>query len=463
MFSNLNPHQTMKQILITFIASLALLLSGQTSQAQVTISLSTSASELPMVLPGDEIDPTPDEPLTAAAKKKLAKKKKLRALVKDHFTTSVSLSNRSKQPIEFAYDSAEGAKCHFYITLTDADGNLYWESPSPVEEVDNPVSALRYSLEDEEEYTEEEPIICTLPAGKAWRSSVRVPLVIEDSPLYPGTYIITASAGSFSASAQFIITPPAEESVTGSIDGCVLLGERDANGEPIAKSWTPGAGFSVQVSEVREDDQFHYREPFFWEGTTDEKGLFKLTAPVGHYYISAEGPNGDDWVWAELEVDVADGVRTKAVIRILPELGPREPQDDTGVNGTVKLADGSAASGWSVSVHETSVAEGSARPPFQEDTSTDEEGAFSINTPDGTYQVTAMRGFHWFDDYEGDCDFPLAGKVSSFYFPHPRVEIVTGTVTVTAGSFSAIELKVSTHEGALPPIVVEGTAKPSLR
>ena len=109
-----------------------------------------------MVLPGDEIDPTPDEPLTAAAKKKLAKKKRLRALVKDHFVTAVSLSNRSKNPIEFAYDSQEGAKCHFYITLSDQDGNVYWESPSPVEEVDNPVSALRTRLnadgEEEENY-----------------------------------------------------------------------------------------------------------------------------------------------------------------------------------------------------------------------------------------------------------------------------------------------------------------------
>lgn len=461
----------MKQTLITVVAFLALLLSGQKSQAQVTISLSTSASELPMVLPGDEIDPTPDEPLTAAAKKKLAKKKRLRALVKDHFVTAVSLSNRSKNPIEFAYDSQEGAKCHFYITLSDQDGNVYWESPSPVEEVDNPVSALRTRLNadgEEEENYEEEQIICTLPAGKTWRSSVSVPLVIEDSPLYPGTYIITASAGSFSASAQFIVTPPAEESATGSMDGCVLLGERDKNGEPIAKAWTPGAGFYVQVSESWDDNAIHFREPFYWEGTTDENGMFKLTPPVGHYYISAEGPNGDDWVWGELEVDVADGVKTKAVIRILPELGPREPQEDTGVNGTVKFADGTAAAGWNVSVLETSLAEGSARPPFEEDTTTDEEGAFSINTPDGTYQVTAMRGYSWFDDYEGDCMFPFAGATVSRmaggnYFPRPKFEIATGTVTVTAGRFSAIELKVSTNAGPLPPIVVEGTVKPSLR
>ncbi len=437
----------MKHLFTSLLASLALILGSPSTHAQVTISLSTSASELPMVLPDDEIDTTPDEPLTAAAKKARAKQKRLRAKVKDHFITSIALSNRSKTAIDFEYHSAEEAKFHFYLCVTDLDGNIYWEAPSLGEEVDNPpVVAARVagSLDDEGDWEPEpEPVVVSLNAGKSWRSTVSVPVVIDGTPLYPGTYIITASAGTFSASAQFKIAPPIEESITATLCGHVLLGERDANGDPIESAWKAGEGFEIQVSEIREDDQHIWREPFYWSGTTNSAGKYNVTAPIGRYYISASGPNGDDWVWGEIEVTLTDGGNTKADIRILSELGPREPLDDTGVNGTVLTASGEAAANWSLYISETGGASASQRPPFAEDTSTDEDGRFSINTPDGTFEIIAMRSNLICIGY------PTAyedGGFSPYHsFPRPTFEIATGTVTVTAGHYSAIQLKAASQ------------------
>ncbi len=394
------------RIFSAIFSVLALCMVAPRASAQVTISLSTSASELPMFVPGSTVDETPDPTLSAAKRatkaKALAKHRRRLTALRNHFVASVSLANRGSKAIEFTYDSPALAASHFYFTLTGEDGTTYWEAPQDsVDENGDPILAP-----DTDGDGEPDPIVAQLGAAGSWKQTVNVPLVIDGQPLLPGVYSFNASAGDYSATTRIEILPPIEETVTGTIAGKVTLGGRDASGNDDPGVSTPAVGYDVEVSEIRDDSATIYRQVFYWSGQTNKSGAFKISPPVGTYSVVVSGEDADgNWLSADTQVVVTEGMESAANLRILAPLGPREALENTGIHGVVTNADGTPAANRSVNIMEI-MAEGSDRPAFTNYATTDEKGAFTANTPDGSFTVSVGWG--------GGCwDYPPVVALSS--------------------------------------------------
>lgn len=443
------------RFLYALLVLLALCLPAIRATAQTTISLSISASELPMFVPGSTVDETPDPTFTAARRalraKAIAKRKRMLAALKNHFVASVSLANRGTKAIEFTYDSPAIAATHFIFTLTGEDGATYWQTPEEVVNENGDAEIASGTDGD----GNSDPIVATLGAAARWKRTVNVPIVINDQPLLPGVYFLGASAGDYSATTRFEILPPIEETLTGTIVGKVTLAGRDASGNEAPGVSTPAADFYVEVSEIRDGTKTIYRKEFYWSGQTNKSGAFKLSPPVGTYNVSVSGEDADgNWLYADTQVVVTEGMESVANIRILPPLGPREALPDTGIKGIVTNADGTPAAGRSVAIYEVLSGDGD-RPAFSAYAMTDEHGAFSAGTPDGTFTVSVGWPFYW------DCTPPpevhimsvstVASSDSAIYRPWFGGGSASSTVIVQAGQYAetALTLTKNTWPGPI--------------
>lgn len=204
---------------------------------------------------------------------------------KDCFVASVSLSNRSRAPIPFRFNDT-GPRWTFRIL--DSEDRELWKSDAGL------VSAQM--IRDE-----------ALGAGKSWKRSVRIPLVIYDVPLAPGHYTVQAFLNadkSVSATSAFEIVPRVEP--TTGIKGTVSIPIYGlTQPTPSATSPTtlpdyvripilipavigkePMAGTRVQIRQI---DPPAGKAPFTWSGFTDTQGKFMVSTPPGTFNVWVVG------------------------------------------------------------------------------------------------------------------------------------------------------------------------------
>jgi len=324
---------------------------------------------------------------------------------KESFPASVVLQNRSRTPIPFTFNDA-GPRWTFRII--GAEDTVLWTSNSDV-------ATPQIVVGDE------------LGAGERWKSTIRIPLVIDDVPLAPGVYtlqsFLNADKAITATSVFEVVAPPLG---TTGIKGAVNRWNTsvgDGSWPQIGVSYgTPIAGARVTVTEIlpavgqiRVANDGRVRAPFFWSGTTDALGKFQVSTPPGSYRVA---------VWDKVEtvqVGVSPGIEVTQTLTGAP-LGtqaisvqqgsfsnvyflipsPVPPTITQGIKGKVSRAiltnedveltpTLEFKTVWSlrfgVSIQQIETPENTV--PFTWTGTTDFFGNFQVATPPGKFRVTA--------------------------------------------------------------------------
>lgn len=205
---------------------------------------------------------------------------------KNCFVASVSLSNRGRAPLPFRFNDA-GQRWTFRVL--DSEDRELWKS-------DGDLASAQF-IRDE-----------LLGAGKAWKRSVRIPLVVYDVPLAAGLYTVQAFLNadkSVSAASTFEIVP--RLAPTTGIKGTVSIPIYGKIAEPPPRvidptnPWdylnvsipmppvigkAPMVGSWVQITQI---DTPAGETPFKWSGLTDTQGKFMVSTPPGKFSVYAMG------------------------------------------------------------------------------------------------------------------------------------------------------------------------------
>jgi hypothetical protein len=180
------------------------------------------------------------------------------------FTACVSLTNRSREPIPFTFNDA-GPRWIFRIV--DSEDHELWRS-------DSDVVSVQVLTDDK------------LGAGKTWKQTARIPLIIDGAPLVPAVYTLQAFLNadkSVSATSVFeVVTDPL---LNTGIKGLVLkqIAPPDGTLGPITE--VPAAGLQVRVTEI--PPPFVRKSfVFTWIGYTNAEGRFTVNTPPGRFQVS---------------------------------------------------------------------------------------------------------------------------------------------------------------------------------
>ncbi len=354
-------------------------------------------------------------------------------IVADSFAACAVLQNRSRDGITFDFPNAGAAERKFKFRVFDSEGEQVWESDADV------VSPEVVTTE-------------TLLRGARWKRVIRIPLVIDGTPLPPGAYSLQATLEADKqpgAAVPFeVVEPPKPDPTvenTG-IAGKVVVVDGDVE--------SPAAGATVLVQQIIPQGVRLDHPPFNWSGHTDDAGAFKTKTPPGRYKVVAkyfragqvrEGVDAptNTVLTAVAEVTVEAGVFSEVVLKLKAPVPPPPPPPPTeqGIAGKVLLVNGeveSPAAGASVLVQQI-VPDGGqlAHRPFTWEGKTDAEGGFKVRTPPGRYKVVARLQV----PPTHEAANALVGTVLT----------ATAEVGVEAGHFSEVVLKLSAPPPPPPP------------
>jgi hypothetical protein len=338
-----------------------------------------------------------------------------------NFGASVCLSNRSRAAIPFNFNDA-GPRWTFRIL--DAADQEVWNSNSGV-------ATPQVITED------------VLGAGKSWKMSGSIPLVIEGTPLVPGTYTLQAflNADKSVSATSFFEVVPRPGSTTGGNTGIsgLVLKQVGVAGGGVEEAPAPGirvlvANISTSVIGARQN----------WILTTDSEGRFSLNTPPGRYRVSAHRPvqNGPLIFTggspnASAEVVVEAGAVTDVTLRMVAQ----------GIKGTVRAVNFTvilpttqgnvitlpAPPMFQYKVRVTQIDVPPGVTPFEWSGNADASGNFEVPTPAGKFNVFGER--------------VLAPGVTTFVAVPPATDLEV--VTVAADTVATVNLFLQTQ----PPVV----------
>jgi hypothetical protein len=181
------------------------------------------------------------------------------------FAACVSLTNRSREAIRFEFNDG-GSRWVFRIL--DSEDHEVWRS-------DSDIVSPQVIVDD------------MLGAGKTWKQTVRIPLVIDGTALAVGVYTLQAYLNADKAvSATSVFEVVADPSLTTGIKGLVLkqIAPPDGTLGPITE--VPAAGVQVRVTEILDPLALVRRLPFTWAGYTNAEGRFTVNTPPGRFQVS---------------------------------------------------------------------------------------------------------------------------------------------------------------------------------
>jgi hypothetical protein len=368
------------------------------------------------------------------------------------FTACVSLTNRSREAIPFTFNDA-GPRWIFRIV--DSEDREVWRSGSDI--------ASPQVLTDDK-----------LGAGKTWKQTARIPLVIDGNALAAGIYTLQAYLNAdkaVSATSVFEVVAPLLKS---GIKGLVLkqIAPPDGTLGPIKE--VPAAGVQVRVNEILDSLALVKRLPFTWVGYTDSEGRFTVNTPPGRFrvsvYESAYGPGPyplnvriglPQTPVTTAEVTVQQGAFSEVTLRYKSNQPPPITQGISGsvwfanydpivvVDQPVLIAQESSQAATEilrlvkvpapftpVSIVQLDVPEGAT--PFSWKGQTDGLGRFQVATPPGRFSVRA-GGVVFFANLENDSqsiDQSLTVDSANSILP-PNA---SATVTVAPNAVATVEL-----------------------
>lgn len=363
------------------------------------------------------------------------------------FRANAVIANLSRENVPFSFPNPVSAARHWTFRVLDSTGAQVWVSDT--DDGATPIATPQM-----------------LPAHRAWRRSIQVPLIIDGTPLAVGRYTLQATiAGdpSVGATSVFTVTSADVPGNTG-IKGQVLrslieplavasAGSNTTANQSIAFPIGVGVKATLTVTQVL-DATANGETPFTWTGVTDDSGNYQVATPVGKFTVTA----------VAYVPPVTTGTVSSHAASILPTpiigdnfyvivtagkytvhniylpggvIDPPPPPVDTGVTGTVTQAS-SDADGIPTPLAGATV---QLRPqlfgpiPWNESvtlyyplrtvtTTTDENGQFTLDDFAGTYRLTVY-----------------ADVVPGVFDPTTSMPVAFASVTVTSGQFTNVTLE----------------------
>jgi hypothetical protein len=267
-----------------------------------------------------------------------------------------------------------------------------------------------------------------LGAGKTWKQTAVIPLLIDGTALAAGVYTLQAYLNADKAvSATSVFEVVADPLRKTGIKGLVLklIAPPDGTLSPITE--VPAAGVRVRVNEILDPLALVRRLPFTWDGYTNSEGRFTVNTPPGRFQVSVyEGPYWSipDTVnalriiappipVATAEVTVQQGAFSEITLRYKSTTPPPITQgisgsvwyaaygpavivdqpvlatqeSPLGITQSFQFVKSLPARYTPVSVVQTDVPEGAT--PFSWIGQTDGLGRFQVATPPGRFRVDA--------------------------------------------------------------------------